>query len=73
MNGTIIEQICPLIVYCPECGGTRRGTSLKRSVLVELLDSGDDVRVFGGQCGHIWSLTEAEKKSLRKALSEGRL
>jgi len=71
MEATATERIVLLVVYCPECEGARRGTSLKRSVLIELLEQDADVRVYGGECGHIWSLGAGEKKNLRKALAEG--
>lgn len=71
MEATAAERIVPLVLECPQCGGEKRGTSLKRSALIGLLEEDADVRVMGGACGHIWSLTADEKKNLRRALAEG--
>ena len=71
MEAANVERIIPLVLNCPECGGEKRGTSVKRSVLVELLEQGADVTVMGGACGHIRTLTTDENKNLRKALADG--
>jgi hypothetical protein len=65
------EQIIPIVLECPTCGGAKRGTSLRRSVLVDLLEQNADIVVVAGACWHERSLTFQEKSNLRKALAEG--
>ena len=71
MEATAAERLVPLLLVCPECNGEQRGTSLRRCVLVEMLEHDEDVRVLIPSCGHIRSLTTLEKKNLKKALAEG--
>jgi hypothetical protein len=70
MEATAVRT-CSIIAECPECNRAKRSIQLKRAVLVEELERDTDVRVASIVCGHDWSLSDLEKKNLRKALAEG--
>jgi hypothetical protein len=71
MQDAATEQLIPILLECPACGGAKRGTSLRRFALVDLLEQDADIVVVAGACWHERSLTVLEKNNLRKALAEG--
>jgi len=65
-----------LVVACPEpeCKNRQKQTAqFGRAELKRMLDAGEDVRVFGAVCGHMWGLSAVEKENTRKAIAAGAL
>lgn len=67
------RDLIPIAFHCPECpeSDNLRGTTLRRSVVTEMLASGEDIRVMGGQCGHISSIPPRAREALKAQLTAG--
>jgi hypothetical protein len=57
-----------ILYRCPQCPHIQQGVGLSVERWKQILGSGDPVTVMGLQCGHVWTLSDADVESLRKQL-----
>lgn len=56
-----------VVNQCPECAKSR-GTSLSRGRVLQMIETGEAIRVIGGECGHVWTLADDDVKRIRKQI-----
>jgi hypothetical protein len=65
-----------MLIRCPEleCATRQPQTNqFSRAQVQQMLDAGEEIKVFGPLCGHSWYLSALEKENLRTKFAAGSL
>jgi hypothetical protein len=54
----------PIVFHCPEWPESTKtqGATLRRAALKEILAGGEDIKIIGGQCGHLSSIPPVQER-----------